>query len=232
MPENRTPDCQGRPLRVEPSYMLDSGKLFELILGHTTLEEHRHQLDMQQVHRIRVGSDTVKSETWFKMVCDTQYGKSDQSSSWSTEPMHPSSAHRSETELPPRECRKASNRCCRSGSESGSTFFWASWILLSPSKKSKKNLDSYCFVNSFWLFIFENDVQVVPSKINKQKKTFHPKMSWIRNTARNTGKRRYRMMETRWWPDKQIRGPWCPDTLWAALPGPRRVILQVFQVSK
>ncbi len=33
--------------------------------------------------------------------------------------------------------------------------FWASWIriLLSPCKTSKKNLDSYCFVTSFWLFI-------------------------------------------------------------------------------
>ncbi len=35
--------------------------------------------------------------------------------------------------------------------------------------------------------------------------------------------------ETRWWQDKQMRGPWCPDTLWA-LPGPWRVILQVSQV--
>ncbi len=53
--------------------------------------------------------------------------------------------------------------CC--GSEStGSTCFW---ILLSPSKNSKKNLDSYCFVTSFGLFIFENDVNV-PSKSNKQ----------------------------------------------------------------
>ncbi len=42
-------------------------------------------------------------------------------------------------------------QCCGSGSEtgSGSTCFWASWILLSPSKNSKKNLDSYCFVTSF-----------------------------------------------------------------------------------
>jgi hypothetical protein len=41
------------------------------------------------------------------------------------------------------------NQCCRS--ESGSTCFWASWIriLLPPSKNSKKNLDSYCFVTSF-----------------------------------------------------------------------------------
>jgi hypothetical protein len=35
--------------------------------------------------------------------------------------------------------------------------FWASRIriLLSSSKNSKKNLDSYCFVTSFGLFIFE-----------------------------------------------------------------------------
>ncbi len=42
---------------------------------------------------------------------------------------------------------------------------------LDPSitkQKSKKNPNSYCFVTSFWLFIFENDVHV-PSKSNKQK---------------------------------------------------------------
>ncbi len=38
-------------------------------------------------------------------------------------------------------------------------------------QKSKKNLDSYCFVTCFWLFIFENDVQI-PSKSNKQKNIF------------------------------------------------------------
>ncbi len=41
--------------------------------------------------------------------------------------------------------------------------------------------------------------------------------------TRNTGKLAngsYRLMETRWCQDKQMRGPWCPDTLWAALPGP------------
>ncbi len=56
-------------------------------------------------------------------------------------------------------------QCC--GSESGSTCFGASWIriLLSPSKISKKNLDSYCFVTSFWLFVFKNDVTVL-SKSN------------------------------------------------------------------
>ncbi len=40
------------------------------------------------------------------------------------------------------------------------------WILLSPSKKSKKNPDSYSFVTSFWLSIFETNVL---SKSNKQK---------------------------------------------------------------
>ncbi len=55
-------------------------------------------------------------------------------------------------------------QCCGSGSESGSVgsvSFWASWIririLLSSSKKSKKNLGSCCIVTSFWLFFFEND---------------------------------------------------------------------------
>ncbi len=47
-------------------------------------------------------------------------------------------------------------------------------ILLSASKNSKKNLDSYCFVTSFGLFIFENDVNV-PSKSNKQKNFFQKK---------------------------------------------------------
>ncbi len=41
-------------------------------------------------------------------------------------------------------------------------------ILLSTSKNNKKNLDSYCFVSYFWLFIFKNDVNA-PSKSNKQK---------------------------------------------------------------
>ncbi len=74
------------------------------------------------------------------------------------------------------------SQCCGSGS-TRSTCFWASWIrirfyqsevwtriqiLLSTSKKRKKNLDSFCFVTSFWLFIFENDGHV-PSKSNKQK---------------------------------------------------------------
>ncbi len=57
-------------------------------------------------------------------------------------------------------------QCCGSGSESGSTCFWASWIririhwsevwiriririLLSSSKNCKKSLDSYFFVTLF-----------------------------------------------------------------------------------
>jgi hypothetical protein len=42
---------------------------------------------------------------------------------------------------------------------------------LDPSitkQKSKKNLNPSCFVTSFWLFIFENDVHV-PSKVISQK---------------------------------------------------------------
>jgi hypothetical protein len=90
-------------------------------------------------------------------------------------------------------------------------------IFLSSSKNSKKNLDSYCFVTPFGLFVFENEVNV-PSKSNKQKFFFklvfcwrlegqwrkqhdpyplvrgidpririHTKMSWIRNTGRQVG---------------------------------------------
>ncbi len=77
-------------------------------------------------------------------------------------------------------------QCCGCGSESGSTgstCFWDSWIririhysevwiqirirlririwiLLSPSKNSKKNLDSLLLCDYFWLFIFEKDVSV------------------------------------------------------------------------
>ncbi len=43
--------------------------------------------------------------------------------------------------------------------------------ILSSSKNSKKNLDSY-FVTSFWLFILENFVNV-PSKSNNQKNFFY-----------------------------------------------------------
>ncbi len=37
-----------------------------------------------------------------------------------------------------------------------------------PSKNSKKNLDSYCFVTSCGLLSLKNDINV-PSKSNKQK---------------------------------------------------------------
>jgi hypothetical protein len=60
---------------------------------------------------------------------------------------------------------------CGSGS-TGSTCFWASWILLTPSKKSKRILASYCFVTSFWLFIFENNVHVPSKSTVISKKTF------------------------------------------------------------
>jgi hypothetical protein len=33
-------------------------------------------------------------------------------------------------------------------------------ILLSSSNNSKKNIDSYCFVTSFGLFILKNDVNI------------------------------------------------------------------------
>jgi hypothetical protein len=59
-----------------------------------------------------------------------------------------------------------------SGSESGftvSTCFWASWILLSSCKNSKKNLDSYYFVTLFDFLSLKKDVNV-SSKSNKQKK--------------------------------------------------------------
>ncbi len=89
----------------------------------------------------------------------------------------------------------AGRLCCGSGSKygsrsTGSTCFWASWIQVvrgmapdpdlvlepdpEPSKYSKKHLDSYYFLTSFWLFIIENDVNV-PSKSEKQKNFFFNK---------------------------------------------------------
>ncbi len=64
--------------------------------------------------------------------------------------------------------QKAWIQCCGSGSV-GSVCFWSSWIriLLPSNKNSKKNLDSYCFVISFWLLSSKNAVNV-PSKTNKQ----------------------------------------------------------------
>ncbi len=59
-----------------------------------------------------------------------------------------------------------------SGSESGSVCFWASWILLSSSKNSKKILILSCFV-TFDFLSMKNDVRVhVSSKSNKQKNFF------------------------------------------------------------
>ncbi len=58
-------------------------------------------------------------------------------------------------------------QCCGSGS----TCFWASWILLSLSKNKKKNLNFYCFVTSFLLLIFVKWCKV-PSKSNMQKNFF------------------------------------------------------------
>jgi len=62
-------------------------------------------------------------------------------------------------------------QCCGSGS----TCFWASWIririLISLRKYSKKNLDFYCFVTSFWLFIFVKWCKSTFKKV-KCRKTF------------------------------------------------------------
>jgi hypothetical protein len=59
---------------------------------------------------------------------------------------------------------------CGSGSESesGSTCFWASRILLSSCKNSKNNLDSYYFGTLFDFLSLKNDVNA-PSKSSKQK---------------------------------------------------------------
>ncbi len=56
-------------------------------------------------------------------------------------------------------CQRPASSCCGSGSESGSgstgsTCFWASRILLSSCKNSKKNFDP-TILCLFWLFIFE-----------------------------------------------------------------------------
>jgi hypothetical protein len=64
------------------------------------------------------------------------------------------------------------NQCCGSGSESGSTCFWASRIririLLSSCKNSKKNPDFYYFVTLFDFLSLKNNVNV-GSKSNNQK---------------------------------------------------------------
>ncbi len=50
----------------------------------------------------------------------------------------------------------------------------------SPSKNSKKNLDSYCFVTSFRLFVFENNVNApLKSSTPVSKKTFLKKIIFL-----------------------------------------------------
>jgi hypothetical protein len=70
-----------------------------------------------------------------------------------------------------RRINATQQQCCGSGSESGSgsTCFWASRILLSSCKNSKKNLDSSYFVTLFEFLSWKNDVNVA-SKSHKQKK--------------------------------------------------------------
>ncbi len=73
------------------------------------------------------------------------------------------------TEVPPFHSLSTAARaqqCCGSGSV-GPICYWDSRIRIhlgrytdpdpsiSSSKNSKKNIDSYCFVTSLWLFIFE-----------------------------------------------------------------------------
>jgi hypothetical protein len=76
--------------------------------------------------------------------------------------------------LTSRKKRKKKNRCCESGSESGSrsTCLWASWIririLLSLSKK--KNLDFNWFVSFFYFLPLQDDVKVPSTSI--MQKTF------------------------------------------------------------
>ncbi len=93
-------------------------------------------------------------------------------------------------------------RCC--GSEFGfvgSVSFWGLdpdpdplvrgtvWIriLLSASKNSKKNLDSYCFVTLFLYCSFKNDVNL-PSKSNKQK-NFTKNLFFVGNLMVNDNSR-------------------------------------------
>ncbi len=66
-------------------------------------------------------------------------------------------------------------QCCGSGSESGSTCFWASWIririLLSLRKIARKTLISTVLSLLFDYLPLKNDVKV-PSKSNMQKNGF------------------------------------------------------------
>ncbi len=56
--------------------------------------------------------------------------------------------------------------------------------LLASSKNSKKNLHSYCFVTSFWLFLsLKNDVNI-PAKSNKRKNCF---LASLRSMTKKAG---------------------------------------------
>jgi hypothetical protein len=59
-----------------------------------------------------------------------------------------------------------------------------SGILLWSSKNSKKNLDSYCFVTSLWLFSLNIDVNIASKSNNKQKnfKNFFVAVFKVRGT--------------------------------------------------
>jgi hypothetical protein len=54
--------------------------------------------------------------------------------------------------------------------------------LLSSGKNSKKNLDSYCFVTSFGLFILDPNPDPLVRGMDPRIR-IHAKMSWIRKTA-------------------------------------------------
>jgi hypothetical protein len=57
-------------------------------------------------------------------------------------------------------------------------------ILLSSSKNRKKNLDSYFFVTSFGLLIFDPDPDLLVRGMDSGiRMRIHTKMSWIQNTA-------------------------------------------------
>jgi hypothetical protein len=71
-------------------------------------------------------------------------------------------------------------------------------ILLFASKNSKKNLNSYCFVTSFGLFIFENYVNVT----FKKQKNFFFNSFFAGNLKVNGENRRIRIH----WSDAWIRG--------------------------
>jgi hypothetical protein len=55
-------------------------------LGMATLEERRHQIDMQQTHKILHGVDRVKKETWFTMAGDGQRMTRQATNPWNIRP--------------------------------------------------------------------------------------------------------------------------------------------------